>query len=53
MRTAVKGTELKAAAYAGTYAVVLAWDAINGKKPTRTDLLGFAIRARGTGSIGN
>ena len=33
MRATVKGTELKAAAYAGTYVVVLAWDTLNGKTP--------------------
>jgi len=43
MRATVTGTELKAAAYAGTYVVVLAWDTLNGKAPTRADLLGFAI----------
>jgi len=30
MRTTVKGTELSAAAYAGTYVVVLAWDTLDG-----------------------
>ncbi|QWP75896.1 hypothetical protein J5226_20155 [Lysobacter sp. K5869] len=43
MRTKVKGSELKAAAYAGTYVVALAWDTHNGKAPTRPDLLGFGI----------
>lgn len=43
MRVAVKGTELKAAAYAGTYVVVLAWDTLDGEEPARDDLLGFAI----------
>jgi phosphatidylserine/phosphatidylglycerophosphate/cardiolipin synthase-like enzyme len=43
MRTAKKGTALKAAAYAGTYVVTLAWDTANGKKPARNDLLGYAI----------
>lgn len=43
MRATVKGNELKAAAYAGTYVVVLAWDTLNGKAPVRKDLLGYAI----------
>jgi phosphatidylserine/phosphatidylglycerophosphate/cardiolipin synthase-like enzyme len=43
MRATVNGTELKAAAYAGTYVVVLAWDTLNGKAPARKDLLGYAI----------
>src|SRR5574341_774199 len=43
MRTTVKGSEQKAAAYAGTYVVVLAWDTLNGKAPARKDLLGYAI----------
>lgn len=43
MRATAKGTELKAAAYAGTYVVVLAWDTLNGKVPARKDLLGYAI----------
>jgi phosphatidylserine/phosphatidylglycerophosphate/cardiolipin synthase-like enzyme len=43
MRAKATGTELKAAAYAGTYVVTLAWDTVNGKKPARTDLLGYAI----------
>jgi hypothetical protein len=43
MRVIVKGSELKAAAYAGTYVVVLAWDTLDGKMPSRTDLLGYAI----------
>lgn len=43
MRANVKGSEFKAAAYAGTYVVVLAWDTVNGKSPSRKDLLGFAI----------
>ena len=38
-----QSTELKAAAYAGTYVVVLAWDTLDGKKPARNDLLGYAI----------
>lgn len=43
MRATVVGTELKAAAYAGTYVVVLAWDTLDGKKPARKNLLGYAI----------
>jgi len=43
MRATGIGTELKAAAYAGTYVVVLAWDTLNGKAPARNDLLGYAI----------
>jgi hypothetical protein len=43
MRVIVKGSELEAAAYAGTYVVVLAWDTLDGKMPLRTDLLGYAI----------
>ncbi|TWO71513.1 hypothetical protein FN976_11405 [Caenimonas sedimenti] len=43
MRATAKSSSLRAAAYAGTYVVVLAWDTLNGKKPTRKDLLGYAI----------
>ncbi len=43
MRTANQSTELKAAAYAGTYVVVLAWDTLSSTIPTRKDLLGYAI----------
>src|SRR4030095_15277347 len=43
MRATGNGTELKAAAYAGTYVVVLAWDTLNGKAPARKNLLGYAI----------
>ena len=43
MRATAQSTELRAAAYAGTYVVVLAWDTLNGKKPARPDLLGYAI----------
>ena len=43
MRATGQSTELKAAAYAGTYVVVLAWDTLDGKKPSRNDLLGYAI----------
>jgi phosphatidylserine/phosphatidylglycerophosphate/cardiolipin synthase-like enzyme len=43
MRATAKSSALRAAAYAGTYVVVLAWDTLDGEKPTRTDLLGYAI----------
>jgi phosphatidylserine/phosphatidylglycerophosphate/cardiolipin synthase-like enzyme len=43
MRSTGTGTELRAAAYAGTYVVVLAWDTLDGKAPARADLLGYAI----------
>lgn len=43
MRVTAKGTELRAAAYAGTYVIALAWDTSNGKLPARKDLLGYAI----------
>jgi hypothetical protein len=53
MRATVKGSELKAAAYTGTYVVVLAWDTTNGKAPARTDLLGYAIERAELDSAGN
>lgn len=43
MRATGAGTELKAAAYAGTHVVVLAWDTLSGTAPSRADLLGYAI----------
>lgn len=43
MRASVQGPNLKAAAYAGTYVVTLAWDTANGQKPTENDLLGYGI----------
>jgi hypothetical protein len=43
MRATATGNALKAAAYAGTYVVILAWDTVDGKAPARHDLLGFAI----------
>jgi phosphatidylserine/phosphatidylglycerophosphate/cardiolipin synthase-like enzyme len=43
MRATGNSTELKAAAYAGTYVVVLAWDTLDGNAPSRNDLLGYAI----------
>ena len=39
MRATGQSADLKAAAYAGTYVVVLAWDTIDGKAPARADLL--------------
>lgn len=53
MRVKQKGTELKAAAYAGTYVVVLAWDTLNGRMPTRKDLLGYAIERAELDANGN
>jgi len=53
MRATVTGTELKAAAYAGTYVVVLAWDTVNGKAPARADLLGYAIERAELDPAGN
>ena len=43
MRSTAQSSGLRASAYAGTYVVALAWDTIDGKKPTRPDLLGYAI----------
>ena len=43
MRAIGESTELKAAAYAGTYVVVLAWNTLDGKPPARKNLLGYAI----------
>jgi hypothetical protein len=53
MRATVTGTELKAAAYAGTYVVVLGWDTVSGKAPARDDLLGYAIERAELDSAGN
>ena len=53
MRTTVKGTELKAAAYAGTYVVVLAWDTVDSQAPPRKDLLGYAIERAELDQAGN
>lgn len=53
MRAFVKGTELKAAAYSGTYVVVLAWDTVNGKVPARKDLLGYALERAELDLAGN
>jgi phosphatidylserine/phosphatidylglycerophosphate/cardiolipin synthase-like enzyme len=49
----VKGTELKASAYAGTYVVVLAWNTSNGRAPARTNLLGYAIERTELDLAGN
>ena len=53
MRATAKGSELKAAAYAGTYVVVLAWDTVDGKAPPRKDLLGYAIERAELDLAGN
>ena len=53
MRTKAQGSELKAAAYAGTYVVMLAWDTLNGKAPSRSDLLGYAIERTELDPAGN
>jgi phosphatidylserine/phosphatidylglycerophosphate/cardiolipin synthase-like enzyme len=53
MRATVKGTELKAAAYAGTYVVVLSWDTIDGKPPAKPDLLGYAVERAELDQTGN
>lgn len=53
MRASAIGTELKAAAYAGTYVVVLAWDTLDGKTPVRGDLLGYAIERTEFDKAGN
>lgn len=43
MRVKGTGTAFRARAISGSHVVVLAWDTIDGKKPARADLLGFAI----------
>jgi phosphatidylserine/phosphatidylglycerophosphate/cardiolipin synthase-like enzyme len=53
MRATGKGTELKAAAYAGTYVVVLAWDTLTSETPARKDLLGYAIERAEINLAGN
>jgi phosphatidylserine/phosphatidylglycerophosphate/cardiolipin synthase-like enzyme len=53
MRATVEGSELRAAAYAGTYVIVLAWDTSNGEMPARTDLLGYAIERTELDPAGN
>jgi hypothetical protein len=49
----VKGSELKASAYAGTSVVVLASDTSDGKMPSRTDSLGYAIERAELDLAGN
>src|SRR5262245_34867778 len=53
MRATGQSTELKAAAYAGTYVVALAWDTVNGKVPSHKDLLGYAIERAELDLAGN
>jgi phosphatidylserine/phosphatidylglycerophosphate/cardiolipin synthase-like enzyme len=53
MRATIKGTELKAAAYAGTYVVVLSWDTVDGKPPAQPNLLGYAIERAELDNAGN
>jgi hypothetical protein len=53
MRANVKGAQLKAAAYAGTYVIVLAWCTSNGKMPARINLLGYAIERAELDPTGN
>ena len=53
MRATGNSTQLKAAAYAGTYVVVLAWDTLDGKAPARKDLLGYAIERAELDAAGN
>ena len=53
MRVNVKGNELKAAAYAGTYVVVLAWNTATGKMPAHEDFLGYAIDRTELDQAGN
>ena len=53
MRATGKSTQLKAAAYAGTYVVVLAWDTLDGKAPARKNLLGYAIERAELDTAGN
>ncbi len=43
MRVPANGGTLRVRAVSGSYVVVLAWDTLDGKKPARADLLGFAI----------
>jgi len=53
MRTTVTGPALKAAAYAGTYVVVLAWDTADSKPPAQQDLLGYGIERTELDTQGN
>ena len=43
MRVPAQGGAFRARAIAGSYVIVLAWDTLDGTRPARTDLLGFAI----------
>jgi phosphatidylserine/phosphatidylglycerophosphate/cardiolipin synthase-like enzyme len=49
----MEGSQLRAAAYAGTYVVVLAWDNLNGEMPAQTNLLGYAIERTEIDAGGN
>lgn len=53
MRARVKGKKLRAAAYAGTYVVVLSWDTVDGKMPGNKDLLGYAVERSELDQKGN
>jgi phosphatidylserine/phosphatidylglycerophosphate/cardiolipin synthase-like enzyme len=53
MRTTAQSAQLKAAAYAGTYVVVLAWDTVDGNAPPRADLLGYAVERTELDDQGN
>ena len=53
MRATTTGPQLRAAAYAGTYVVVLAWDTLDGKAPPQADLLGYAIERTEFDADGN
>src|SRR4029453_6307119 len=53
VRATANGTQLKAAAYAGTYVIVLAWDTSDGQPPARNDLLGYAIERAELDAAGN
>ena len=53
MRVKAHSAKLKAAAYAGTYVVVLAWDTLDGQQPADEDLLGFAIERQELDPAGN
>lgn len=53
MRATKTGSELRAAAYAGTYVVVLAWDTLDGKVPVRKNLLGYAVERTELDADGN
>jgi hypothetical protein len=53
MRATANSTQLKAAAYAGTYVVVLAWDTVDGNAPAHADLLGYALERAELDGAGN